>query len=360
MKKMETIIVGIASLKRGGAERVVSILTKEWAKKYHVIVTVFDPSEQAYQVGGRIIPVNCLAITSWLGKIKNVLSRYLAVRKIIQKHRPIWIFTFGESANFPYILAAKSLGCIERLKISVHNPPLRLNKLYRIPMQILYRLVKYIVVVGEKIRDDIEQYLSIPKNNIYHIPDPIDMKHITSQLGSVKEIPYKHYILALGRLEKQKGFDLLLIAYSKIKNSTDKDLVIVGSGSEHNSLSLLIDKLELSDRVHLLPSTSNPFQYYKQADLFVMSSRYEGWGLVMVEAMACGTPVVAFDCPVGPRQILDHGKYGVLVPNGDINALASEILGLLKNEMKRKKLSVLGLSRASLYDVKKIAPIWLE
>lgn len=163
----------------------------------------------------------------------------------------------------------------------------------------------------------------------------------------------------MGRLEYQKGFDLLLKAFSKAKEHCDADLIVIGEGSQREKLLAQIQQLKLEKRVFLLPSMPNPFPYFYESVAFILSSRYEGWGIVMVEAMACGTPVIAFNCPVGPRQILGDNQWGMLVPPEDTDELGKAIHMLYNDPVKRRFYREQGYQRAKDFLVEKIAPQWL-
>ena len=131
-------------------------------------------------------------------------------------------------------------------------------------------------------------------------------------------------------------------------------LYILGEGSERPRLEKLIQDLGLHPVVRLLGFQPNPYATMRQADVFVLSSDYEGFGNVIVEAMALGVPVIATDCPYGPREILAGGKYGVLVPPGDEQALADAILSLLRDPDARRRLGVEAKKRAEEFSVEKI------
>jgi glycosyltransferase involved in cell wall biosynthesis len=139
----------------------------------------------------------------------------------------------------------------------------------------------------------------------------------------------------VGRLNEQKDFPTLIrafkIVYEKSKNAR---LIILGEGSEREHLMHLIKELGLVDIVSLPGFLQNPFSYMHRSQVFVLPSIHEGFGNVLVEAMACGCPVVSTDCPSGPREILNNGEYGHLVPVGDAAAMAAAILDVLDGHGK--------------------------
>lgn len=170
----------------------------------------------------------------------------------------------------------------------------------------------------------------------------------------------KKVVLFVGRLEEQqKGLDLLIKAFNRVclKNK-DWILKIVGDGPDKERLEQLIKDFKLAERIKIEPSTNNIKEYYLNSSIFVSSSRWEGFGLVITEAMECGLPVVAFDNS-GPKEIINKNyENGILVPCEDINSLANAILDLINNEEKRKEISESAIKRAEDFNIENIAEKW--
>jgi glycosyltransferase involved in cell wall biosynthesis len=138
-------------------------------------------------------------------------------------------------------------------------------------------------------------------------------------------------ILAVGRLTKAKDYPTLFRAFSLVRQVRPAKLLVLGEGEERSNLERLAIELGIQNDVSMSGFVDNPFAFMAKASVFVLSSAWEGFGNVLVEALACGCPVVATDCPSGPREILDNGRYGRLVPVGDHEALAKAILETLDN-----------------------------
>lgn len=167
-------------------------------------------------------------------------------------------------------------------------------------------------------------------------------------------------VIAAGRLTFQKGFDRLISAWKIVAaRHPDWVLKIYGPGDKDN-LSGLISDLGINGSCHLAGSTANIVEKYCESSIFTLSSRYEGFGLVLVEAMACGLPVVSFDCPCGPREIVRDGEVGFLVENGNIEQLADKICYLIEHEDIRKMMGNKAQDHAQNFDIANISKQWKE
>lgn len=168
-------------------------------------------------------------------------------------------------------------------------------------------------------------------------------------------------IVAVGRLDDQKGFDLLIHAHKQARDlGADANLIILGVGDLLSTLTGLAARLGVADSVHFAGFQENPYAFMSKATIFVSSSRFEGFGLVIAEALACKAPVIAFDCPSGPDEILEHGRYGVLVPPQDVGTLAQEIAYLLADPVRRREFSANGPSRAENFDIEEFQRGWSD
>jgi glycosyltransferase involved in cell wall biosynthesis len=162
-------------------------------------------------------------------------------------------------------------------------------------------------------------------------------------------------IVACGRLEHEKGFSYLLEAFAEVRGEVPAHLIILGEGGLREALEEQARQLGIAEHVHLPGFQDNPFKYMAAADLFVLSSLFEGFGNVVVEAMACGAPVVATDCPYGPGEVITEGESGLLVPLADASALAGAMRRVLGDGALREKLSRHGRERAESFEASQIA-----
>ena len=171
--------------------------------------------------------------------------------------------------------------------------------------------------------------------------------------------PYRKLLLAVGRLGPEKGFDLLLDAFaSMVKDFPDWDLVILGKGPEREALEAKRTVLGLEGRVFMPGRAGNVGAWYERADLYVMTSRYEGFPNTLAEALAHGLPAVSIDCETGPRDILRHEIDGLLVPQDDHVALVESLLKMMKDESLRHYYATRAVEVRDRFAVERVAEMW--
>jgi len=203
-------------------------------------------------------------------------------------------------------------------------------------MRRLYPKADRIVAISQGVADDLISLLNLPHEKVIVIYNPV----VTPELFEQAKQPANHpwfeqnrlpVILAVGRLSPEKDYPTLFRAFSLVRQVRPAKLLILGEGEERSNLERLAIELGIQNDVSMPGFVDNPFAFMAKASVFVLSSAWEGFGNVLVEALACGCPVVATDCRSGPREILDNGRYGRLVPVGDHEALAKAILETLDN-----------------------------
>ena len=211
----------------------------------------------------------------------------------------------------------------------------------------LRKLDKFVVLTDE----DKKQWKEL--NNIISIPDPLTF--FPEQISSLQ----KKRVIAVGRYVYQKGFDLLLKVWSMIERKyPDWELVIFGSGNRE-PYECLIKEINIDgSRCHLNGPSSNIQQEYMNSSIFAFASRFEGFGMVLIEAMACGLPVISFDCPCGPRDIISDNEDGLLVQNGDVNSYVCKLTLLMDDASLRQRMSAAGRKNVERFKMDHIGDRW--
>ncbi|GAA5316977.1 MAG: glycosyltransferase [Candidatus Pelagadaptatus aseana] len=199
--------------------------------------------------------------------------------------------------------------------------------------KVLYRSATKVIAVSKGVAKDLSSVLGLDLKNIEIIYNPVDTTSIQKMAeASTLDDFDSPTIIGVGRLVVQKRFDLLIHSFSDVvKGIPSAKLLILGDGGERNTLENLVNQLNLSSNVRFLGFVDNPFQYITRADVLVLSSDFEGFGNVIVEALSLGTPVISTDCPSGPSEILNSDNIGILVPVDDEVALARSISNVLRN-----------------------------
>jgi len=334
----ERVAVFLPSLSAGGAQRTMLYVAEGFAKhqlKVDIVLQrVEGPDLSRITDELRIIDLN--AGRSLLALIP--LIRYL------RKEKPQVIISAMMYANVIAILAKKLARVNTRVLVSEHNTisyAVRNSSTLRgrfLPVlaRLLYPMSDIIVAVSEGVADDLAKILRLPRGNIHVVYNPV----ITPDLDEMIKEPLDHpwfqpgeppVILGIGRLTRQKDFPTLLRAFAIVFKEQAARLVILGEGRDRSKLQRLTKELHIESYVDMPGFVGNPYKYMAHAAVFVLSSIYEGLPTVLIEALACGTKVVSTDCESGPREILQGGAFGELVPVGDAEALANAILLALEN-----------------------------
>lgn len=373
------ITLAINSLARGGAEKNLSIMANHWAMQGDTItILTFDEgtSAPAYTLRPEIkhTPLNISCSSkSTLQKVFTLMRLPFVLRKAIKSSNPDVLISFMDQTNMLCLIAACNLSfpiiVAERVnpaKSSILEPqmPALLRRILAPLRNFLYRWAANIVVQTEDAANYFPIYLS---QRVVAIPNPVlppeaqesiplaiatNPKHPSEQqpAGTKKEANtpgtyaditlQSPCIIAMGRLVPQKRFDLLINSFARITQAHPEwSLAIIGAGAELNKLKELARELGVSQKVFLPGPTANAHAVLKQAQIFVLSSDYEGFPNALCDAMACGLPVIATDCDYGPRTIIRNSFDGILVPTDNAEALAQALEELLRFPHKRVALS---------------------
>jgi glycosyltransferase involved in cell wall biosynthesis len=355
------LLVFIASLQCGGAERVSVTLCNHWAKRgWDVTLATFDdgtdPPFFPLAPGVRHLTLGLQRrSTGIVHSVINNLRRVPRLRSLVAEERPECILSFIDGTNVLVLLAARGTGIpvvvSERVDPSQHSIPLP----WRILRHMTYPSARAIAVQTRSIE---ARFPASWRGRIVVIPNPVPEVPPNSE-EAPRAAAARRSIVGLGRLERQKGFDLLIRAFASIATTRPEwDLTILGDGRERGALAAEISRLGLSGRIALPGREPDALGALRRADLFVLSSRYEGFPNALCEAMACGLPVIAFDCPSGPADIVRDGVDGLLVPAENVTALAAAMSALTGDAERRRALGAHAPAVAARFSVERIAAQW--
>jgi glycosyltransferase involved in cell wall biosynthesis len=357
------ITLVITNLDAGGAERVISNMANYWAQKgWSATLLTFDDRSVPpfYEIDQRVnhIPLGIYQPSSnSLEAVWNNLRRIQVLRRAIRRSKPDAVISFLFVVNILVLLATRGLAV--PVIISERTDPLLepVDRAWKWLRQWTYSFASRIIVATERTK---EYFLPSVQAKTTVIPNPVAPASSEGS-GPPEVVPAKPAIVAMGRLYRQKGYDILLKAFAHLQEKhPDWTLTILGEGPLRQEIERLRAGLGLVERVHLPGSVRNPHNVLRKADLFVLSSRWEGWNNSLAEAMSCGLPVIAADCRSGPREVIRHGVDGVLVPPEDVEALAAEMDRLMSDESARKLLASRAVEVVERFDVDKIMSMWEE
>lgn len=340
----ERLAIYLPSLVGGGAERALLNLAVGFTRRDYSVDFVLAQCEGAFMAqfpeSVRLVELNPLHVRTG----RSIIS-LPALVQYIRKKRPKALIT-GLHANVIAIWARRMARVPLRLVISEHNTLSLRNKMLPIGYQQLmlglirqnYPLADVIAAVSEGVADDLSHTARLPRDRIQVIHNPIITPELALKAREGVDHPWfkpsePPVILSVGRLSPQKDFPILLNAFARVRQSHPARLLILGEGPERTALVSLVKQLGLEEQVSMPGFIANPYPYMVRAAVFALSSRWEGLPTVLVEALYCGIPIVATDCPHGPREILRDGLYGKLVPVGDVESLALAIQTTLEGDV---------------------------
>lgn len=329
---MKRLAIFLPSLDGGGAERVMLSLSERFVARgiQCDLVIAINKGALLDQVPSGVHLVQ-------LGKNKTIHALF-ALRKYLNSRHPDALLATVFTANICALLASMITPIKLRTVICEANPSSSDLKstnfvktlLNHIAARASYRKATSVIAISNGVRTSlIDAKLATP-SKITVVLNPI--KHVSRSHGN-RKAPTNGLLVACGRLESQKDYPTLLRALVRVRAVFDANLLILGDGALRQELEKLRDNLGLADCVTFKGFVHDPDTYMLKANAFVHSARYEGFGLVLAEALSCGCPIVSTDSPGGTREVLADGKFGTLVPVGDDAAMADAIVQVLKGEV---------------------------
>lgn len=347
----------VGSLGGGGAERVVLNLAR------YIDRGAFQPHLALLDCKGDYMDLLPDDVVVHDLKARRARYAFLPLARLIGKLEPDVLFSTTIHVDQSLCLAMKLVRWTP--KLIFRSPNFASESLLKAPFFVRrlahwsYNRADLVIASTQAMSKDLQANFSMPAEKIKVIPNPIDTEMIKASAEGPVDHPWfqengkaEHSIvIAMGRLVEQKGFSFLLRAFSVVREESPARLVILGRGDQLKELQTLASKLDIDQDVAFLGFQSNPYKYVANADLFVLSSLWEGFPNALVEVMACGIPVVSTDCPSGPSEIITSGENGLLVSPADPDALAEAILRVLRDNKVATKLVEGGKKRAADFDV---------
>ncbi len=342
-KKRIAIFVSFSG--QGGVERMITNLAGGMAKAgCHVDLVLAKARGEhlaAIPPQVRVVKLGSRHTLTSLVPLVRYLRREKPDALLAAKDRAIKVAVTARYLTAPNLRLIGRLGTTVSAALDGRNPLKRW--LWYSSMRLFYRGVDQIIAVSGGVARDVQRIAGLSPDRIRVVRNPV----VTPQMRelalaepphpwlSKKELPI---ILGAGRLTRQKDFPTLLRAFARLQNRRPSRLIILGEGALRQRLMELASELGISEKLALPGFAINPYAWLARADLFVLSSAWEGSPNVLTEALALGTPAVATDCPSGPREILQQGRYGPLVPVGNAEALAEAMEYTLANPLPAERL----------------------
>jgi glycosyltransferase involved in cell wall biosynthesis len=357
----------IHSLSAGGAERVTATLANYWAEKgWNVtVITIAGKGRDFYHLNSRIkriaLELDCNSANYFEALFKN-LQRVRALRAVMQQERPNVAVAMMVTANILLAIAGLGLTIPVIGSERVHPPTVPLGRIWETIRRWSYSHLFGLVAQTSQSADWLYRNTSAPRIKI--IPNPVSyplQSHEPRILPAKiqEEIACSSLLLAVGRLESQKGFDYLIQAFSEVgARHPDWGLVILGEGKQRTELEHQIKSLGIGNRVRLPGAVGNVGEWYAAADLYALTSRFEGFPNTLLEALAYGVPSLAVDCETGPRDILRNEVDGLLVRENDYPALVAALDRMISNDKERANYSKRAIEARDRFSTERVASLW--
>lgn len=353
----------LPTLSGGGAEKVILTITNILGSKYThiyeiVLIVLVADGEYVDNIPPHVRMVDL--------KSPRARKAILKLWRLCVREKPDMVVSTMQATTLFYFV-----------RTFLFKKPIWLSRLenpYSFDVEHLSTVIKFLYVralkkchgvisLGADMTSDLIQHTGVSKNNVFEIVNPIDVASVRklSNEGLLYTLE-KPAVVMCGRLVEQKGYDFAIQMMSLIKQEGKICyLYVLGTGPLELSLKELVKEHNIESQVSFLGFQSNPFPYFKQADLFLLTSRYEGFGNVLVEALAAGVPIVSFDSPTGPRDILQNGSIGTILPVGDITGLVREVVRILDLDSNKKNILIeKGQERANDFSAEKVCAEYNE
>jgi len=364
----------VHALHSGGAERMTARIANDWAQRGHpvTLITLDSVESDTYEVDPRVRRIGLDLMRHSRGPLQALRNNRLRIRAlrqaiadaqadaVVASTEKVAILTLlacrrghrGQSSKRGAGVSSIDVFPYEHIDFRRHH----IGPIWSWLRWWTYPRCTGLVVLSHRLRD---AGCKLTRGRpVYVIPNAIEAPE-THPVKIEGETERQPVLLAMGRLAEQKGFDLLLQAFAQIADDfPDWTLRILGDGPLRSRFEALRDSLQLQHRVQFAGWVPQPERELLQGRLFVFSSRFEGFGLALAEAMACGLPAVSFDCDTGPADIIRHEVDGLLVPPEDVNALAAAMRRLMSDDDERRRLAARAVEAAERFGMERFGRLW--
>jgi glycosyltransferase involved in cell wall biosynthesis len=350
-----TVILFITNLSIGGAERVTVNLANQLAENGHQVEVLVLTEE------GEFVEELAPKVEFSVLSVDRMRWAAIPLARHLCRTNPDTLISFMTNANVIAIVATRIARISTTVIATEHSIQSRKFSLSvkrdMMLAKYMYPFADYVVGVSQGVSEDIRGWARVPDDKIVTIYNPIVSDEM---IGATYSPPSHHWfqnddievVLSVGRHVKEKDYSTLIRAFAQLLEERETvRLVLMGGGKLTPEYESLIEKLGIQEKVSMPGFVNHPYPYMAHADVFALSSRVEGLSLVLIEAMACGTPVVSTDCPDGPSEVLAGGEYGELVPIGDSNSLKNALIRTLDRPIAKQTLR----QRAEEFSIKKAA-----
>jgi glycosyltransferase involved in cell wall biosynthesis len=346
MKSKPRIALFLQFMAMGGAEKMMLNLAGGFLARGYAVDLVLaqtrGPLLEQVSPEVRVVDLKSARVLSALPKLVNYFrsARPDVVLSALTHANLIAVWAKLLSGSRTHVVVSKDFYFSQKARVAVT----RTERLFPFLMRLTYRAADGIIAASSGAADALSQLIAIPRQSIAVIYNPV---LVGNRIEEMAEAPLDHpwfqtelppVFLSVGRMEIAKDYPTLLQAFALLKERVPARLIILGDGSLRPQLEALAEELGLDGLLEMPGFTNNPFQFMRRSKAVVMSSRWETFGNVLVEAMACGTQAISTNCPSGPMEILENGEYGWLVPMSDPQALALAMEDALHNPRPMEKL----------------------
>ncbi|QKF73463.1 glycosyltransferase, family 1 [Aliarcobacter faecis] len=370
--KSKNILILCATMQKGGAERVISLLLKELDNEQNIKVHFMMMEDGInYDLPKSITPI-ILSNSKKNGMQKLLELPFIALKlkSYIKENSINTVMSFLYRPNYINILA-KIFGSSHKSIINIRSTTSRykneglLGKVNLFLINNLFDKSDLIISNSKGVDEDLKSLMNITINTKV-IYNPVDIKYINNKKDICEDVNFefkenKKYIISVGRLiPLKRNIDLIKAFYELQKSDDSLELIFLGDGILKDELISECNNLNIKEKIHFLGNVKNPFYYLNKSDLFVLNSEIEGFPNVLVEAMACGLPVISSDCKSGPKEILEDEKYGLVYPVGNVDTLIEKMKFYLYENVDIEAIKIKNFQRIEDFNIKKIMKKFID